>query len=67
MSKWKSFLDAKGWGDEDAASQLEISRPYASKIRRGVQKPGGSVIARIETLTDGQVTSRDFYSSEDSA
>jgi transcriptional regulator with XRE-family HTH domain len=64
MNKLNTFRTDENLTVSALATRLGISQAYMSRILRGDRKPGGRVIARIEEITAGQVTSRDFYTQE---
>lgn len=67
MDKLKTFRAEANLTVSALAQQVGISQPYMSRILRGDRKPGGRVMAKIEEITSGQVTGRDFYVPENTA
>lgn len=64
MNKLNAYRADENLTVTGLAQRLGISQAYMSRILRGERKPGGRVIAKIEEITAGQVTSRDFYSTD---
>jgi len=44
------------------AQKLGISASYMTRLLGRERSPGGELIARVERLTNGKITARDFFS-----
>lgn len=53
LSRW---LDNSGLSRDEAATELEISRPHLDRLCRQERRPSLDLAVRIETLTGGAVT-----------
>lgn len=54
------FMTARALRDEDAAEQTGLSRATISRIRRKVQRPDWSTIAKLKEWSGGAITADDF-------
>ena len=59
--KFRDWLEKKGMPQNEVAALLEISVSHMSDIVRDTKPPGGKLARKIELLTDGAVTLRDWY------
>ena len=60
MSALREYRIAKGKKLEDLAEALGVSIPSLSRIERGAQWPTRDFFVRLEAITHGRVTVRDF-------
>ena len=50
-----------GYNDGKMAELVGVSQPTINRIRNGIQKPSGRTMARIEEVTRGECSAKDFY------
>ena len=60
LAKWRKL---RGMTQAQLGAAIECSQPYVSQMERANDPivPGGDLMARIYSLTDGQVQPNDFY------
>ena len=56
-------MERHGHSDQTMARLVGVSLPTINRIKRHVNKPSGNTLARIEEVTSGAVSAKDFFPS----
>jgi transcriptional regulator with XRE-family HTH domain len=65
--KLLAYLAQEKIKPREFAERVGISQPFMSRLLHGQRRPGGQLAMKIEEATGGNVTLRDFYTSNDIA
>jgi len=61
--KLTEYLQLKGVRPKQFADLIGVSAAFVSRLLDGSRKPGGALALKIEEVTEGAVTLRDFHDS----
>jgi DNA-binding transcriptional regulator YdaS (Cro superfamily) len=59
--KLDEWMALHGYNDQRMAALIEVNQSNVNRIRNGSQKPSGQTLARIEEVTGGAVSAKDFF------
>jgi DNA-binding transcriptional regulator YdaS (Cro superfamily) len=57
----RQFMELHGYSDHMMAKAVGVSQPTINRIKNAVNKPSGQTLARIEEVTSGAVSAKDFF------
>jgi DNA-binding transcriptional regulator YdaS (Cro superfamily) len=58
LSDW---MGLHGYDDTKVAKLVGVAQSTINRIRNGVTKPSGNTMARIEEVTGGECSAKDFF------
>jgi transcriptional regulator with XRE-family HTH domain len=60
MNKLEAYCKMRNWSPAELARRLGVHRNSVHRYLRGDRRPDWEVLERLEVLTKGRVTARDF-------
>jgi transcriptional regulator with XRE-family HTH domain len=57
----RQFMELHGYSDHMMAKAVGVSQPTINRIKNGINKPSGETMARIEEVTNGACSAKDFF------
>jgi DNA-binding transcriptional regulator YdaS (Cro superfamily) len=59
--KLDEWMALHGYNDQRMAALIGVNQSNVSRIRNGSQKPSARTLARMEEVTSGAVSAKDFF------